>query len=127
MSDQEKLFQSIAGKLHGAEMSQMFGKPCIKLNGKAFCCFFQEELVVKIGAEEANMLMKKYEGSQLFDPSGKKRAMKDWLQLPFDYKTDWEKLTRQAAEYTAASEKPAAKKTAAKKAPAKKTTAKKKI
>lgn len=30
--------------------------------------------------------MKKHEGSQLFDPSGKKRPMKDWLQVPFDYK-----------------------------------------
>ena len=123
MSAQEKLFQSIAEKLDGAELSQMFGKPCIKLNGKAFGCFFQEELVVKIGAEEANSLIKKYEGSQLFDPSGKKRPMKDWLQVPYDYNKDWTKLAKQAAGFVEANEKPA-KKAAVKKAPVKKTATK---
>lgn len=123
MSEQEKLFQSFAPKIDG-ELSQMFGKPCIKLDGKAACAFFQEELVVKVGAEEANALMKKYEGSQLFDPSGKKRPMKDWLQVPFEYKKDWEKLARQAAAFVSSGDKPA-KEAAAKKAPAKKSPAKK--
>lgn len=120
---QEKLFQSIAERLDGAELSQMFGKPCIKLNGKAFCCFFQEELVVKIGAEEANVLMKKYAGSRLFDPSGKKRPMKDWLQVPYDYNKDWTKLAKQAAGFIGAAEKPA-KKAVVKKTPVKKTATK---
>lgn len=126
MSAQEKLFQSIPAKLEGGELSQMFGKPCIKLNGKAFCCFFQDELVVKIGAEEANALMKIYEGSQLFDPSGKKRPMKDWLQVPYDYNKDWTKLAKQAAGFIEANEKPV-KKIAPKKAVAKKTPAKKAV
>lgn len=135
MNEQEKLFKSIADKLskdNDAELSQMFGKPCIKIDGKAACCFFQDEFVVKIGAEECNLLMKKYEGSQLFDPSGKKRPMKDWLQLPFDYKKDWEKLAKQAIAYVQSDAKAAPKKAAAKKktavkkaAPAKKAAAKK--
>jgi hypothetical protein len=129
MAGQEELFKAIAGKLskdNGGELSQMFGKPCIKVNGKAACAFFQDEFVVKVGAEEANSLLKKYEGSQLFDPSGKKRPMKDWLQVPYDYKKDWEKLAKQAFAYVEATEKAAPKKPAAKKAAVKKTTAAKK-
>jgi hypothetical protein len=128
MNSPEKLFQSIAGELskdNDAELSQMFGKPCIKINGKAACCFFQDELVVKIGAEECTLLMKKYKGSQLFDPSGKKRPMKDWLQVPFDYENDWEKLARQAVKYAGSAEKPAAKKAPVKKAAVKKQQRKK--
>lgn len=133
MAGQEKLFKDIAGKLSknsDAELSQMFGKPCIKTNGKAACCFFQDEFVVKIGAEEAKALMKKYSGSQLFDPSGKKRPMKDWLQLPYDYNKDWEKLGRQAMAFVDSAGKPAAKasrpRTKSRVTAAKKTTPKKK-
>jgi hypothetical protein len=129
MAVQEELFQNIAAKLSkddDAELSQMFGKPCIKIDSKAACCFFQDEFVVKIGAGECNLLMKKYEGSQLFDPSGKKRPMKDWLQVPYDYKKDWEKLAKQAIVYVQSSEKAAPKKAAAKKTTAAKKAAPKK-
>ena len=35
------------GRAIGAEESQMFGKPCFKINGKAFVAFFQDEMVFK--------------------------------------------------------------------------------
>lgn len=75
MTEQEILYLEIGQKMKSAEQSQMFGKPCFKTEGKAFICFFQNEMVFKLTGkvhEEALGLS----GSQLFDPSGKGRAMK---------------------------------------------------
>lgn len=78
---------------------QMFGKPCLKISGKAFAAFFKEEMVFKIGAGSIAPLLVKYSGSQNWDPSGRNRAMKDWLQVPADYKEDWPNLAKQALAY----------------------------
>ena len=37
------------------------------------------------------------DGSQLFDPSGKNRPMKQWVQVPFDYNDLWLKFAKAAA------------------------------
>jgi len=49
--------------------------------------------------EEIAQIQSKYVGSQLFDPSGKKRPMKDWLQVPAEYHADWATLAKQALEF----------------------------
>lgn len=98
MTTEEALYISIGKKLKDTEQSQMFGKPCFKIGGKAFICFFQNEMVFKLTGdthEEALSL----DGSQLFDPSGKKRAMKEWVQVPFDYKDKWTKYAKEALKY----------------------------
>ena len=38
-------------------------------------------------------------GVQLFDPSGKKRQMKEWVQVPFQYSDKWKVFAVEAAEY----------------------------
>lgn len=74
MKEEDKLYLSIGQKLIDAEQSQMFGKPCFKIYGKAFICFFQNEMVFKLsGNIHADALS--LDGSQLFDPS--------------DYQLDW--------------------------------------
>lgn len=78
---------------------QMFGKPCLKLRTKAFAAFFQGEMVFKLGKENMDSLIQKYPGSQLFDPSGKGRAMKDWIQVPTEFQEDWPRLAQEAADY----------------------------
>lgn len=81
-----------------AEQSQMFGKPCFKINGKAFICFFQNEMVFKLGGD-AHKEALSWDGSQLFDPSGKKRPMKEWVQVPAHYSDKWAKLAKEALKY----------------------------
>lgn len=77
MSLQETAYLSIGHQLK-AEQSQMFGKPCFKINKKAFVCFFQNAMVFKLeGQAHADALGLK--DSKLFDPSGKGRAMKAWV------------------------------------------------
>ena len=95
----EEIFYIETGKgIKMAEQSQMFGKPCFKLNGKAFVCFFESCMVFKLsGAIHEEAL--KLNGSKLFDPSGKGRAMKEWVQIDFKYKSKWKIFATAAAEY----------------------------
>jgi len=98
MAKEETLYKSIGNALKDAEESQMFGKPCFKINGKAFVCFFQNEMVFKLtGDEHAAAIALK--GAQLFDPSGKGRAMKEWVQLPYTHKAKWETFAAAALKY----------------------------
>jgi len=98
MSKGETLYEEIGRGIKGAEESQMFGKPCFKIKGKAFICFFKECMVFKLTGDlhkEALAL----KGAELFDPSGKGRAMKEWVQVPFDYSASWKKYAKAAFEY----------------------------
>jgi hypothetical protein len=99
---EEELYLDIANKLKGAEQSKMFGKPCLKIEGKAFACFFQNEMVFKLGGDNHKKALA-LKGAQLFDPSGKKRPMKEWVQVPFAHKSKWEELAKEALKYVKAS------------------------
>ena len=100
MTKAQQYFEEIIEKNKDATLSQMFGKPCGKINKKAFVSFFEDEMVFKIGRDEIEDVIKKYKGAKKFDPSGKKRPMKDWLQVPFAHKKDWLKLSKQALKFT---------------------------
>ncbi|MEI6881836.1 MAG: hypothetical protein WCK82_10985 [Bacteroidota bacterium] len=98
MNKEETLYLEIGKSLSGAIQSQMFGKPCFKINGKAFICFFQNEMVFKLNGDfhkEAIALG----GAKLFDPSGKNRAMKEWVQVPFSYKNKWTEFAKASFVY----------------------------
>jgi hypothetical protein len=59
----------------------MFGKPCLKVSGKAFVAQHLETVVFKLtGADHASAMQ--VSGAVLWDPSGKGRAMKEWVALP---------------------------------------------
>ena len=98
MTEQEKLYLSTGKGIEHAEQSQMFGKPCFKINGKAFICFFQNEMVFKLCAETHDEALK-LEGSQLFDPSGKKRPMREWVQVSGLHSNQWKKYAIEALKY----------------------------
>ena len=91
-------FHTVGQSLDNTAQSQMFGKPCYKINGKAFICFFQEEMVFKLNGENHSTALS-LKGSQLFDPSGKKRPMKEWVQVSFDFSGQWESYAKSAKEY----------------------------
>jgi hypothetical protein len=98
MEKAQQEYTRIGNSIKGAEESQMFGKPCFKTGGKAFVSFFNDCMVFKVQGvvlEKALSL----KGSQLFDPSGKKRPMKEWVQVPFAHAAEWPKLARAAFKY----------------------------
>ena len=84
------------GESMGVERSQMFGKPCLKSNGKAFAAYFEDCMVFKLGREHQEELLKEYPGASNFDPSGKGRPMKDWFQIPAKYSGSWPTLAEEA-------------------------------
>ncbi|KAF5044420.1 hypothetical protein DSECCO2_492040 [anaerobic digester metagenome] len=95
MTTEEKKFTEIGLSIENAVQSQMFGKPCFKINGKAFVCFFQNEMVFKLSGEAHSEALK-LSGSHLFDPSGKNRPMKQWVQVPDRHIDKWSELALQA-------------------------------
>ena len=69
------------GAMEGTQSGQMFGKACIKVNGKAFVAQHKEWVVFKLsGAHHRQALG--LEGALLWDPSGKGRPMKEWVAVP---------------------------------------------
>jgi hypothetical protein len=98
MSDAEAEYIKVGTGVPDSVQSQMFGKPCFKIGGKAFCSFFQEAMVFKLkGDIHARALA--LEGSVLFDPSGKGRAMREWVQVPMEHKALWPEFATAACEY----------------------------
>ena len=98
MKNEEELYIETGQILDGAQESQMFGKPCFKINTKAFICFFEGCLVCKLTGDDHKKALA-LEGAELFDPSGKKRPMKEWVQVPYKHKLKWKKLAGAAYDY----------------------------
>jgi len=92
------LYLKIGRAIKDSEESQMFGKPCFKINKKAFVAFFENEMVFKLTGETHSKALD-LKGSKLFDPSGKKRPMKEWVQVPFAQKKHWKKFAEEARAY----------------------------
>ena len=94
----EEKYHTTASKIEGSVSSQMFGKLCYKINGKPFVSYFQDTMVFKLtGDIHAKALS--LPGAQLFDPSGKHRPMREWVQVPIDHEGDWDGLAEAAADY----------------------------
>lgn len=98
MNKEEKLYTEIGRSIQGSEQSQMFGKPCFKVNTKAFTCFFENCMVFKLSGD-AHKDALSLNGSKLFDPSNKGRAMKEWVQVPFEHSAKWKKFAKAAFDY----------------------------
>jgi len=98
MNPEEQQYLSIGQNLPDAVQGQLFGKSCFKINKKAFVCFFQHEMVFKLTGETHREALS-LDGSQLFDPSGKGRPMKEWVQVPFSYADRWETFAQAALKY----------------------------
>lgn len=95
MTEAETLYQNIGQQLKHVETSQMFGKPCLKFKEKAFAAFFKDQMVFKL-QHEAHQAALSLKGATLFDPSGKGRPMKQWVQVPFEHQQKWLELTQEA-------------------------------
>jgi hypothetical protein len=104
LTTEESLYESIGQGLKDAEQSQMFGKPCFKVNGKAFMSFFGNDMVFKLNGEMHTEALS-LDGSRLFDPSGKGRPMKEWVQVPAHYKDQWPSFAKAAQAYVKAANK----------------------
>jgi hypothetical protein len=87
---------SLAGDV---ERSVWFGTPAAKVDGKVFVCLWRGALVARLGAEEVDLRVLSRDGVR-FDPSGKGRAMKDWLESTAE-PGKWTELALGAIAFTA--------------------------
>ena len=98
MTPEHVAYLTIGQAMPGTEHSQMFGKPCFKIGGKAFTCFFQNAMVFKLtGPAQAKAIA--LPGSVLFDPSGTGRAMKEWVQVTGQHQDQWPEFAAAALAY----------------------------
>lgn len=83
--------------------SQMFGKPCLKVNSKAFLALHQNVLVFKLSGDAHKQALAQ-QGAVLWDPSGKSRPMKEWVAIPAEHLSDVDakKFSNQAFAYVTA-------------------------
>jgi hypothetical protein len=101
MNAAEQYYLETGRSLEAATESQMFGKPCFKIGDRAFTCFFQDCMVFKMQGEMRARALA-LPGALLFDPSGKGRAMKEWVHIPFTHKAIWPELAQAACTYVKA-------------------------
>ena len=98
MSAAKEYFVKIGSGLDDSIQGKLFGKDCFKIKGKAYACFFQEDMVFKLSGEIHETALS-LDGSKLFDPSGKGRPMKEWVQVSYSSKKEWKKFAMEALEY----------------------------
>jgi hypothetical protein len=91
MTKAEELFNKLVKEIPNGKASKMFGAPCIKAaNGKSAAMFWKDCIVVKLPGDALKEALS-LDGSCLFEPmQGKK--MKEWAQIPYDYKDVWKKF-----------------------------------
>jgi hypothetical protein len=99
LKEYEKLIADF-GESDGVSVSQMFGKACLKINGKAFIAQHLEVVIFKLsGTDHARAMA--LTGAMLWDPSGKRRPMKEWVALPVTASKHFDSLANAALEYVA--------------------------
>jgi hypothetical protein len=81
------------------ERAVWFGAPAAKVEGKIFVALWRGALVARIGAEEVDHRVLARDGVR-FDPSGKGKAMKDWLESNAEH-AEWTELALAAIAFTA--------------------------
>jgi hypothetical protein len=82
----------------GIERALWFGAPAAKVEGKMFLAIFDGTLVARAGQEEVDDRVLAGHGER-FDPSGKGRALKDWLQTNLE-PADWPELAQAALAFS---------------------------
>jgi hypothetical protein len=88
---------------HGARRAKMFGMPGLKVGKTAFAGLFGNDMVFKLGeGTAAHTKAMKIEGAQIWDPSGRDRPFKDWVQVPSASAGQWDMLAVQAFEHALA-------------------------
>jgi hypothetical protein len=100
LAEYEKLSSAVSSDQR-VTAGQMFGKACLKVDGKAFAAQHLETVVFKLGGPHHQQAMA-LPGAVLWDPSGKGRPMKEWVALPADVRKHFKVFCDAALAYVSA-------------------------
>lgn len=91
MTQAEEYFNELTNEMPDVKPGKMFGALCMKTaNGKSAAMFWQDNIVVKLSGDQLSEATG-LEGVQLFQPM-EGRPMKEWVQIPFEYKDRWKEF-----------------------------------
>ena len=91
-SESEQAYKRLVADLSGRGVTagHMFGKPTLKVGTRSVACLYNDGMAFKLGegtSEQVEALA--LPGSNLFDPSGTGREMKDWVWVPVEHARHW--------------------------------------
>jgi len=99
VQEYEKLVAQL-GANEGVVPGQMFGKACLKVDGKAFIAQHKDWVVFKLNGD-AHAKALAISGAELWDPSGKGRPMKEWVAVPAGESKNFKAFATAALGYVA--------------------------
>jgi hypothetical protein len=100
MESVKETYNAISIKLAETDcvtISQMFGMPSLKINGKAFAGLYNDAMVFKLSGEPHKKAPAE-PGAKLFEPMTE-RPMKEWVEIPFSSSKKWESFVKEALGY----------------------------
>jgi hypothetical protein len=94
----DEICDDVAARTPGAQLTQMMGMPCVKVDGKLIAGWVgsEEAMVFKLPGDAAHAAALAHDGAHLFDPGGNGRPFKEWVVVPGAHDSDWPQLARQA-------------------------------
>jgi hypothetical protein len=99
----DAVFEEIAAELapRGVVTGNMFGSRGLKRAGKAFGCLRENGMMAfRLGAgTAAHAEALALPGAHPFDPSGRDRPFKDWVEVPGGQSARWPRLAEAAFDF----------------------------
>lgn len=103
--DTQAIYDKVAAELMTSptvRAGKMFGVPCLLNNGKVFAGYYKGTMIFKLKTL-AHTEALSLDGAKLFDPSGRGRPMKEWVQVPAEHEDRWLEFGQEALLYSDAS------------------------
>ena len=93
----DEIADDLAARDPNVELSQMMGMPCVKVGGKMVVGYESSgEMVFKLPDEAEHEKALALDGAKLFDPSGRGKPFKEWVQVPVAHVSTWPGLAQTA-------------------------------
>jgi hypothetical protein len=98
----DEIADDLAARDPTVELSQMMGMPCIKAGGKMVIGYESSgEMVFKLPDAKEHEKALGLDGARLFDPSGRGKPFKEWVQVPSAHESAWPGLAQIAIKLRA--------------------------
>jgi len=101
MNKAEEVYQQLVVALTDGRRiaaGNLFGKPCLKVAGKAFVAQHRDAVVFKLPSPHREEALA-FDGAALWDPSGKGKPMKEWIAVPGSAEARFPDLAVAALEF----------------------------